>query len=61
MILVQKPYMERRTFATFKKQWRQDEGGEDVDIVVTSPQLKLEEYINDDFPLEMVIYLTSCC
>lgn len=38
LILVQKPYMERRTYATFKKQWP------GVEFVVTSPQLTYEEY-----------------
>jgi len=41
-ILVQKPYMERRSYATFKKQWSGPE------IIVTSPQLSYEEYINGD-------------
>lgn len=39
-ILVQKPYMERRTFATFSKQWP------GVDFTVTSPQISYEEYWN---------------
>jgi uncharacterized SAM-binding protein YcdF (DUF218 family) len=38
-ILVQKPYMERRTFATFKKVWPEPE------IVVTSPQVTMDEYL----------------
>jgi hypothetical protein len=42
MILVQKPYMERRTLATFLKQWP----GEDVRISITSPKLSYEEYMN---------------
>lgn len=41
-ILVQKPYMERRSYATFKKQWAGPE------IIVTSPQLTYEEYTNGD-------------
>lgn len=40
-IAVQKPYMERRTFATIAKQW------EDVELKVTSPQLSLDEYCRD--------------
>lgn len=40
MILVQSPYMERRTYATFKKQWPD----ESVQFSVTSPQLSFEEY-----------------
>lgn len=38
IIAVQKPYMERRTFATIKKQWPE------VECIVTSPQLSYEEY-----------------
>lgn len=48
-ILVQKPYMERRSFATFKQHWPQKE------ILVTSPQIKFEEYPNKEIPLEKVI------
>lgn len=39
-ILVQKPYMERRSFATFKKIWPEK------DVVVTSPQINLDEYLS---------------
>jgi len=38
-ILVQKPYMERRSFATFKKMWPEKE------VLVTSPQVSFEEYL----------------
>lgn len=38
-ILVQKPYMERRTFATFSKVWP------GKPVVVTSPRLSLDEYL----------------
>jgi len=48
-ILVQKPYMERRTYATFQKQWP------GKIISVTSPQISLEDYPTNDFPLERVI------
>ncbi|CAH0025439.1 unnamed protein product [Clonostachys rhizophaga] len=51
LILVQKPYMERRTYATFCKQWP-DEG---VSITVTSPQYEFEEYFDADNPRELVI------
>lgn len=50
-ILVQKPYMERRTYATFKKQWPDD----NVEILVTSPQISYENYFNGDNPKELVI------
>lgn len=38
-ILVQKPYMERRSFATFRKVWPEKE------VLVTSPQVSLDEYL----------------
>ena len=38
-ILVQKPYMERRTYATFRKVWPEPE------ILVTSPQVSMDEYL----------------
>jgi uncharacterized SAM-binding protein YcdF (DUF218 family) len=38
-ILVQKPYMERRTFATFRQYWPEKE------IVVTSPQVSFRDYL----------------
>jgi uncharacterized SAM-binding protein YcdF (DUF218 family) len=39
-IVVQKPYMERRSFATFKKVWPEK------DLVVTSPQVPMDEYLH---------------
>jgi uncharacterized SAM-binding protein YcdF (DUF218 family) len=39
MILVQKPYMERRAYATFRRVWPE------MPIVVTSPTLSLDEYL----------------
>ena len=41
-ILVQKPYMERRTYATFAKQWPDDS----VEFQVTSPKLDMDTYFN---------------
>ncbi|PYR90558.1 MAG: hypothetical protein DMF84_20175 [Acidobacteria bacterium] len=38
-IVVQKPYMERRSYATFKKVWPEK------DVAVTSPRLSLDEYL----------------
>jgi uncharacterized SAM-binding protein YcdF (DUF218 family) len=38
-ILVQKPYMERRTFATFRKVWPEKHA------LVTSPRVSLDEYL----------------
>ena len=40
LILVQKPYMERRAYATCRKLWPEAE------IVVTSPQLTFAEYLD---------------
>lgn len=48
-IVVQKPYMERRSYATFKKHWP------DKKLAVTSPQISFEKYYNDEIPLEKVI------
>jgi uncharacterized SAM-binding protein YcdF (DUF218 family) len=48
-ILVQKPYMERRSYATIKKQWPE------VEVWVTSPQIPLGDYPNKEIPLEKVI------
>lgn len=39
LILVQKPYMERRTFATFKKIWPEKE------VIVSTPDYSFEEYL----------------
>lgn len=48
-IVVQKPYMERRSFATFKKHWP------DKILHVTSPQISFEDYPTKDISLEKVI------
>jgi len=40
LIVVQKPYMERRTWATFRKVWPQKR------ITVTSPPVSFEDYPN---------------
>jgi uncharacterized SAM-binding protein YcdF (DUF218 family) len=39
-ILVQKPYMERRTFATFRKVWPE------ASACVTSPRVSLDDYLS---------------
>jgi uncharacterized SAM-binding protein YcdF (DUF218 family) len=39
-IVVQKPYMERRSFATFRKMWPEKE------VIVTSPQVPFDEYLD---------------
>lgn len=48
-IVVQKPYMERRSFATFKKHWP------DKILHVTSPQISFEDYPTGVISLEKVI------
>lgn len=48
-ILVQKPYMERRTYATFRKVWPEK------DAVVTSPQLDFDDYPTSEISKEKVI------
>ncbi|MGN6194683.1 MAG: YdcF family protein [Ginsengibacter sp.] len=48
-IVVQKPYMERRCYATFKKHWP------DKKLMVTSPQISFDAYPNQEIPLERVI------
>jgi len=50
-IVVQKPYMERRSFATFKKHWP------DKKLLVTSPQISFETYPTKEIPLERVIHI----
>ncbi|ROW07285.1 hypothetical protein VMCG_03951 [Cytospora schulzeri] len=57
-ILVQKPYMERRTYATFMKQWPGTDSsvdGKGVGFSVTSPQLEWSDYPNEDNPLDLVV------
>jgi len=48
-LLVQKPYMERRSYATFKQHWPEKK------LIVTSPQISFEEYPTADIPMERVI------
>lgn len=49
LILVQKPYMERRSYATIKKQWPE------ADVQVTSPHISFETYPTEEISLERVI------
>ena len=52
-ILVQKPYMERRSYATFRKRWPGKH------VIVTSPQVGFDEYLarysNDALSVDEVI------
>ena len=52
-ILVQKPYMERRSYATFKKHWPEK------NLLVTSPQISFEDYPTDIIPIEKVINIMT--
>lgn len=49
IIAVQKPYMERRTYATVKKLWPE------IKVLVTSPQFTFENYPTNEITLEKVI------
>lgn len=51
VIAVQKPYMERRTFATIRRQWPE------LEVQVTSPRLSLADYPNEDIPRERLIHI----
>ncbi len=48
-ILVNQPYMERRTFATFKKQWSE------LNFIVTSPQSSFENYPKGEITMHKLI------
>lgn len=48
-IIVQKPYMERRSYATFKKAWPE------LEVIATSPKLKIEQYPTAEVSMEKVI------
>ncbi len=52
-ILVQKPYMERRSYATFKKHWPYKK------LLVTSPQISFKNYPTPSIPLEKVINIMT--
>ena len=48
-IVVQKPFMERRSYATFKQNWPEKE------LVVTSPQIVMHDYPNDKISFELMV------
>lgn len=57
-ILVQKPYMERRTYATFMKQWPGFGSGGELNrfhFIITSPQFHFADYPDDDNPRDLII------
>ena len=49
IILVQKPYMERRAFATFRQRWPEKE------VIVASPPIPFPDYCNELLPKNKVI------
>ena len=51
LIAVQKPYMERRAFATLRQQWPE------VAVRVSSPPLALENYASAGIPIAEVIHI----
>jgi uncharacterized SAM-binding protein YcdF (DUF218 family) len=50
-IAVQKPYMERRTYATFRRRWPE------LSLIVTSPQLDFDAYTSAGIPRDEVIQI----
>jgi uncharacterized SAM-binding protein YcdF (DUF218 family) len=50
-IAVQKPYMERRTYATFRKVWPKKE------VIVTSPQISFDSYPTAEISQNKVIHI----
>lgn len=50
-IAVQKPYMERRTLATFARRWPE------LEVVVTSPQIEFEDYATDGISRDDIIHV----
>ncbi|MDH5602767.1 MAG: YdcF family protein [Cyclobacteriaceae bacterium] len=52
-IVVQKPYMERRSYATFSKRWPEKK------LIVTSPRLSFDQYPNEEITREDVIHIMT--
>jgi uncharacterized SAM-binding protein YcdF (DUF218 family) len=50
-ILVHKPYMERRAFATAKFYWSE------LELVVSSPQIQFENYATTEIPMDDIIQI----
>ncbi|MGB3023306.1 MAG: YdcF family protein [Candidatus Saccharimonadales bacterium] len=53
LLLVTKPYMERRALATFQAQWPDH----DATIMVTSPPIAYDDYFTTEQPREKVIHI----
>jgi len=52
-IVVQKPYMERRSYATFKMHWPEKK------LLITSPQISFDKYPTADISIEKVINIMT--
>jgi uncharacterized SAM-binding protein YcdF (DUF218 family) len=50
-LLVQKPYMERRTWATFRSAWPGKRA------IVTSPRISWDDYPTPEIPRELVVHI----
>ena len=50
-IAVQKPYMERRTLATFRRRWP------GLEVIVTSPQIEWDDYASGEIRRDDVIHI----
>ena len=50
-LAVQKPYMERRAWATFRRRWPE------LEVVAASPRLGFDDYPNEAIPREDVIHI----
>lgn len=51
LLIVHKPYMERRAYATFKKHYSQQH------ILVTSQQVSMKNYVTEEISMEKLIHL----
>ena len=51
ILILTKPYMTRRAYAVFKKQW----GDPDAELTVTSPPIPFENYFNDEQPFKKIV------
>jgi uncharacterized SAM-binding protein YcdF (DUF218 family) len=51
ILLVHKPYMERRTYATFEKQWPD----KNTHFMVTSPPIEYDAYFNELQPKDKIV------
>merc|ERR1712113_940451 len=52
LIVVQKPFMERRSYATFMRQWG---GSQTPSIAISSPDISFADYPNEQITREVVV------